>query len=85
MQAGGHLLLADEPIGVGDDLGPTPYDLLLASLGACTAMTLRLYAERNGWPLTQVSVELRHDRVHARDSSKIAGVRGAASSASSGS
>jgi putative redox protein len=55
-------------VGVGDDLGPTPYDLLLASLGACTAMTLRLYAERNGWPLTQVSVELKHDRVHAQDS-----------------
>jgi len=69
IQAGGHLLVADEPVGVGDDLGPTPYDLLLASLGACTAMTLRLYAERNGWPLTQVSIELKHDRVHAHDSS----------------
>ena len=51
IQAGRHVLLADEPAGVGDDLGPTPYDLLLASLGACTAMTLRLYAERKGWPL----------------------------------
>jgi putative redox protein len=69
IQAGGHVLVADEPVRVGDDLGPTPYDLLLASLGACTAMTLRLYAERKGWPLTQVSIELKHDRVHARDSS----------------
>jgi putative redox protein len=69
IHAGRHVLVADEPEGAGDDLGPTPYDLLLASLGACTAMTLRLYAERKGWPLEQVSVELRHDRVHARDSS----------------
>jgi putative redox protein len=69
IHAGGHVLVADEPLGVGDDLGPTPYDLLLASLGACTAMTLRLYATRKGWPLTQVSVELKHDRIHAHDSS----------------
>ena len=68
IQAGRHVLIADEPAGVGDDLGPTPYDLLLASLGACTAMTLRLYAAHKGWPLAEVSVELRHDRVHADDS-----------------
>jgi putative redox protein len=68
IRAGGHVLVADEPAGVGDDLGPTPYDLLLASLGACTAMTLRLYAQRKGWPLAHVSVQLRHDRVHAQDS-----------------
>jgi uncharacterized OsmC-like protein/pimeloyl-ACP methyl ester carboxylesterase len=68
IRAGGHVLIADEPAGVGDDLGPTPYDLLLASLGACTAMTLRLYADRKGWPLAHVSVELRHDRIHAQDS-----------------
>jgi uncharacterized OsmC-like protein len=68
IQAGGHTFLADEPAGVGDDLGPTPYDLLLASLGACTAMTLRLYADRKKWPLAHVSVQLRHDRVHAHDS-----------------
>jgi putative redox protein len=68
IRAGRHALVADEPLGVGEDLGPTPYDFLLASLGACTAMTLRLYAERKGWPLAQVSVELTHDRVHADDS-----------------
>jgi uncharacterized OsmC-like protein/pimeloyl-ACP methyl ester carboxylesterase len=68
IQAGAHMLLADEPAGVGDDLGPTPYDLLLASLGACTAMTLRLYADRKKWPLAHASVQLRHDRVHAYDS-----------------
>lgn len=70
IHAGRHVLVADEPAGVGDDLGPTPYDLLLASLGACTAMTVRLYSQRKGWPLEQVSVELRHDRIHAHDSSK---------------
>ena len=68
IRAGRHVLIADEPTGVGDDLGPTPYDLLLASLGACTAMTLRLYADRKGWPLEHVSVQLAHDRVHADDS-----------------
>ena len=68
IRAGRHLLIADEPAGVGDDLGPTPYDLLLASLGACTAMTIRLYAERKGWPLEHVSVELTHERIYADDS-----------------
>jgi uncharacterized OsmC-like protein len=68
IRAGRHVLIADEPAGVGEDLGPTPYDLLLASLGACTAMTIRLYAERKRWPLAKVSVELTHQRVHADDS-----------------
>jgi putative redox protein len=67
VQAGGHSLIADEPTGVGDDLGPTPYDLLLASLGACTAMTIRLYAARKHWPLEHISIHLTHDRVHAED------------------
>lgn len=67
IRAGRHLLISDEPVGLGDDLGPTPYDLLLASLGACTAMTLRLYAARKQWPLEHVNVQLTHDRVHAHD------------------
>ena len=66
--AGRHRLRADEPVAAGGtDTGPSPYDLLAASLGACTAMTIRLYAERNGLPLERVSVELSHEKVHAAD------------------
>jgi putative redox protein len=64
---GTHVLTADEPRPVGADTGPSPYDLLLASLGACTSMTVRMYADRKGWPLERVSVQLRHSRIHARD------------------
>jgi uncharacterized OsmC-like protein/fermentation-respiration switch protein FrsA (DUF1100 family) len=68
VQAGRHRLRADEPAAVGgDDSGPGPYDLLLAALGACTSMTVRMYAEQKKWPLRRVSVELRHDKVHAAD------------------
>lgn len=68
IRVGPHALLADEPTSVGgDDTGPGPYGLLLASLGACTSMTLRLYADRKGWPLERVAVRLRHDKIHARD------------------
>ncbi len=66
--AGTHRLLADEPADVGGlDSGPGPYDLLLAALGACTAMTLRLYADRKKLPLTRTIVRLRHNRIYATD------------------
>src|ERR1700742_4501131 len=65
--AGHHQLVADEPTPIGDDAGPNPYDLLLAALGACTSMTLRMYADRKGWPLKQVRGTLRHSRIHAKD------------------
>jgi uncharacterized OsmC-like protein/alpha-beta hydrolase superfamily lysophospholipase len=65
---GTHRFLADEPVEVGGlDSGPGPYDLLLAGLGACTAMTLRLYAERKALPLERVTVRLNHSRIHAAD------------------
>jgi putative redox protein len=59
IRAGGHELVADEGPGIGGrDEGPGPYDLLLASLGACTAITLKMYGERKGWPLEGVDVAL---------------------------
>ncbi|MBI1397168.1 MAG: alpha/beta fold hydrolase [Betaproteobacteria bacterium] len=68
VHAGSHLLRADEPESLGGgDTGPSPYQLLLASLGACTSMTLRMYADRKGWPLERVSVDLRHSKIHAKD------------------
>jgi putative redox protein len=68
VQAGRHRFFADEPTSVGGlDTGPSPYDLLLASLGACTAMTLRLYAERKALPLDRVAVHLAHAKIHAVD------------------
>jgi putative redox protein len=65
--AGQHQLVADEPPPVGDDTGPTPYDLVLAGLGACTSMTVRMYAGRKRWPLEEIRVTLRHSRIHAKD------------------
>ncbi len=64
----GHQLTSDEPLsGGGTDAGPTPYDLLAAALGSCIGMTLRLYADRKGWPLQRVDVTLRHSRLHRED------------------
>ena len=65
---GRHLIRADEPLAAGGlDSGPSPYDLLCAALGACTAMTLRSYADLKGIPLERVSVELAHEKIHAID------------------
>ncbi|HEX8272476.1 MAG TPA: OsmC family protein [Longimicrobiaceae bacterium] len=68
VEAGGHRMVVDEPASVGGTgAGPTPYDFLLAGLGACTGMTLRMYADRKGWPLEEVVVKLSHGRTHAAD------------------
>ncbi len=65
---GRHSLLADEPADYGGtDTGPTPYDLVLAGLGACKTMTMRMYAERKGFPLDRTRVTLKHDKIHAED------------------
>jgi uncharacterized OsmC-like protein len=65
--SGRHRWRADEPAPFGTDTGPSPYELLLASLGACTSMTLRLYAQRKNMDLQGITVRLRHDRIHAED------------------
>ena len=68
IQMGRHSALADEPESFGGtDTGPTPYDYLLAGLGACTSMTLRLYADRKNIPAARFAVRLKHDRIHAED------------------
>jgi putative redox protein len=63
-----HVWSADEPEdNGGNDLGPTPYELLLGALGACMTITMRMYAQRKQWPLTAVSIELTHEKVYATD------------------
>ena len=68
ISTGPHRLLADEPVAAGgEDSGPGPYDFLLASLGACTSMTMRMYADRKSLPLERVTVTLKHQKIHAED------------------
>ncbi|MEM9987367.1 MAG: bifunctional alpha/beta hydrolase/OsmC family protein, partial [Bacteroidota bacterium] len=68
VQVGKHRFLADEPSSVGgDDLGPSPYDLLAASLGTCTAMTLRMYANHKGWAVREIRVHLEHYKDYPQD------------------
>lgn len=67
--SGSHSLIADEPVKFGGtDTGPTPYGLVSAGLGACTSMTIRMYARRKGWPLETVMVDVDHGKCHAADS-----------------
>jgi uncharacterized OsmC-like protein len=68
IRVAGHTLTADEPVAAGGgETGPNPYDLLISALGACTSMTVSLYARRKGWPLEAVTVRLHHAKVHASD------------------
>jgi putative redox protein len=67
--SGKHRLRADETAPLGTDTGPSPYELLLAAIGACTSMTLRLYAQRKGMDLRRITVRLQHFRTHAEDCS----------------
>ncbi len=72
IRVGKHSLIADEPVAMGGaDAGPAPFDFLLASLGACTSITLRMYAERKQLPLLEVSVELLHDRIEVEGHGKV--------------
>jgi putative redox protein len=67
IRSSSHALLADEPDGIGDGLGPDPYEILLSALAACITITLKLYAKRKEWDLQNVEVDLTHDRVYAKD------------------
>ena len=64
----GHWLITDEPVAAGgEDAGPDPYSLLLGALGSCISMTVTLYARRKGWPVEDVTVRLRQQRIHGKD------------------
>src|SRR5881227_732636 len=68
IEIGPYQLVADEPVSYGGtDTGASPYDLLLAALGACTSMTIGLYARKRGWPLEKITVSLRQSKIHAED------------------
>ena len=68
IQIGRHRLVSDEPQAFGGaDLGPSPYELLAAAIGACTSMTLRMYARAKGWPLQRVITTIRHEKIYAQD------------------
>jgi uncharacterized OsmC-like protein len=68
VSVGPHRMLADEPAAAGgEDTGPGPYDFVLAGLGACTSMTMRMYADRKSLPLEHVTVTLKHSKIHAED------------------
>ena len=74
---GPHVILADEPVASGGmDAGPSPYEMLLAALGTCTSMTIRLYAERKQWPLQEVRVQLAYSRVHKQDAVECENAKG---------
>src|SRR5256885_15693710 len=68
IEIGSHELFADEPVSYGGtDTGASPYDLILAALGACTSMTIGLYARKRSWPLEKITVSLKHSKIHAID------------------
>ncbi|MEX0905704.1 MAG: OsmC family protein [Balneolaceae bacterium] len=68
MTAGSHELTADEPVPAGGtNKGPDPYDYLLMSLGSCSAITMKMYADRKNWPVEDIYIELRHHKSHAED------------------
>ena len=74
---GPHQMLADEPVAAGgEDTGPGPYDFVLAGLGACTSMTMRMYADRKSLPLERVTVTLKHSKIHAEDCAECETTRG---------
>lgn len=66
VQAGNHSFLSDEPIGIGDDAGPCPFDLVLAGLASCMIITVEMYARRKGWPLEHVEISLELHSVEVR-------------------